>query len=100
MEDTGIADWLEAITTGDELAIVAWPREGVLVLRADKVVSVAAPEGRGSDAADTGWVTPEPSTRRRVEVTVRFAGILVLTVERVDSVAAPAGRGKLAAETG
>ena len=42
--------------TGHELAAAAVPSAGSFVLAADKVVSVAAPDGNGNDAADTGRV--------------------------------------------
>src|SRR5665213_3527281 len=48
----------------------------------------------------TGCVTPEPSTRRRVLVTVKLEGIFVLSALRVVSVAAPVGSGTLAIDTG
>jgi hypothetical protein len=60
-----------------------------------------------AEAADTGWVTPLPSTSRRVELTVKFAGTL-LSIEESEvfavvwfaEVAAPEGRGREAADTG
>jgi hypothetical protein len=44
----------DEITTGCELALFACPKDGVFVLIAARVVSVAAPVGSGSDAALTG----------------------------------------------
>jgi hypothetical protein len=74
--------------------------EGNFVFTAANVVSVAAPVGKGNADAETGWVTPLPSTSKRVEVTVKLAGTLVFRAESVVSVAAPVGKGNAAAEIG
>ena len=52
----GIGVWFVAITTGCDAAIAACPNAGIFVLTAERVVSVAAPAGNGSDTALTGWV--------------------------------------------
>jgi hypothetical protein len=81
-------------------AVPAVPRAGCFA-------DVAAPEGSGREAADTGCVTPEPSTKSRVEETVRFAGTFESIEEREEfavlwfaAVAAPVGNGREEALTG
>jgi hypothetical protein len=44
----------DEITTGCELALFACPNDGVFVSIAARVVSVAAPDGKGKDDALTG----------------------------------------------
>jgi len=59
-ELTFSADWLLAITTGADAAIVVCPSALNLADIAASVVSVAAPVGSGKDAAETASV-PVPA---------------------------------------
>jgi hypothetical protein len=77
---TGIAVWLLAITTGEEAAIAACPAAKVLVLIAERVVSVAAPVGRGRDAAETGTVLLGLIATTSAESTANAAVEAALTV--------------------
>jgi hypothetical protein len=57
---TAIEDWLDARTTGTEVAIVPWPLTGILAWNAEvvrtlaRVASVAAPVGKGRATALMG----------------------------------------------
>ena len=75
------------------------------------MADVAAPDGSGNDAADTGWVTPDPSTGTRPETSVAVLPSILETDEAIAdvstsiddsvvSVAAPDGSGSDAADTG
>jgi hypothetical protein len=82
--------------------------EGVpAVPKAGCFAEVAAPVGSGREAADTGWVTEDPSTLRAVieamPWTVMTSVDAVPAVPKAGCLAAvdaPAGRGSDAAETG
>ena len=57
-----------------------------------KLVLLIEPEMLAVTVPLTGWVTPDPSTKSLVAVTVRLEGIFVLIADRVVSVAAPVGK--------
>ena len=76
--DTGTADWFDAMTTGTDDAIRAWPCEGVLVLMVESVASVAAPPGSGRLATD--MATAEARSWASV------SGPLAVTVQAPDCV--------------
>jgi hypothetical protein len=90
------ASFSVANATEIEAALACCPSaDGSLALAAAKVVSVAAPAGKGNAEALTGCVAG-----KNVPVTANGKPSLVLTAASVVSVAAPEGRGNAAADIG
>jgi len=104
--------WSDGRTTGRDAADVFWPTlagscpEIVVSVEFPVVwsVAVAAPEGKGSEAADTARVAISVANPMDSDAAVllapNVAGSLLLIAATVVSVAAPLGSGREATEVG